>query len=1207
MPLEVSDADVQRLADGLLRELIERLCRAELCRAGLPLSAVKAGGHQSAGDAGIDVHVDLAGAPEGLDFISRGRSGLQAKAQAMPASRIAAEMLVQGRLKPAIHELIEQGGAYLLVSSKDSCTHKMLRERLAVMGRLAAEAGLPGAALDFIGADRLAAWVNQHPGVSLWLRERLDGAYQGWRGHGAWAAGAVDVGLLVDERHACVEAPGARMLTTPQALEEIRALLRRPGEVVRLAGLCGTGKTRLAQALFEDSWGDDPLPSLLAVYCDLAEAPLQPAVVDMTRRLAARGGRQVLVVDNCDPLVHRALSTALHQAPGGLSMLTVAHDVLDGEAEDTAVYQLSSASARLLHALLWYHWRVLGRLVRDQIAEASQGNARVAMALASAASRGGSVSGLPSAELFRRLFWQRTTHDPELQHVARVLALVHSFDATEPGDAGDDSEWGRLAQLAEMSPQRLSRYLGVLVTRRLVERRGRWCAVVPQALAHHLAGEGLRGISEVQVARHLLSHARLATALARRLSPLHASTDAQRLVEQWFARCPDLTLFSGQSLPSCEIFCRLAPVRPDLALARLEALTAQKGAGLLGEHRMSSRSAARKVALQLAYPAEQFARAAEVYVQLLLPDDDDDFPTSDDKGLHALFRVERSATSAPLETRLAVLAAWLDSRQPRQHLAMRALAEALKVDWWSDYATPFGAHVRDRGWQPQSPAERRDWYGCVLAFIAGRAALCPDQAASLAEVVACALPKLLQIDLIDAPLEDLLNSQFAQEHSQLLWQGLAVAAVHEWDREHRTGSHGAAALARRLERALWPTTLKARLEALVVVAPGGPLDVLTAERRERRLNGIEPIGEYEDLLIDAAVAMAGCLDAPGLIEHWTIRRPGHAALLGSYTAMACDDLREGWALLQTRFAAMDSEQRSSDFLQGFFHVLRRIDDELADDVLDGLLGEPVLMELCLELQASQPLTKKDVERLLVVAASGAVPVARFDLLRSGAALNGIAPSNCRRLLRAIAALPMGVGWPSISMQRWSKTASFRTTSLANSPWTCCSRSTTASKTVRNGPGSRRRPSRRLKAAKRDGWPSAWGEPWWAVFPSDGCRATRRPGWCSGFSRRSRASRWTSSSGPTTCSPLIDGITTRTGTPSATLRKRCCLRGLMRIPPRVIFCWPGTSLRCRRRPRASLRSRGRCWSGRLIGWPCWRCSGGAATRSNVPRPTITWER
>jgi hypothetical protein len=56
---EITAEDIARLDDEKLRDVVARLCEAELRRRGLSPSCVTWGGNQSAADGGIDVRVAL--------------------------------------------------------------------------------------------------------------------------------------------------------------------------------------------------------------------------------------------------------------------------------------------------------------------------------------------------------------------------------------------------------------------------------------------------------------------------------------------------------------------------------------------------------------------------------------------------------------------------------------------------------------------------------------------------------------------------------------------------------------------------------------------------------------------------------------------------------------------------------------------------------------------------------------------------------------------------------------------------------------------------------------------------------------------------------------------------------------------------------------------------------------------------------------------
>ena len=117
---EITGQDISELNDSDLRTLIARLCEAELRRSGLPISGVTAGGDQNAPDGGLDVRVSLAQPEDRTDFIPRANTGFQVKKPDMPRSEILKEMRPGGVVRPVIVELAEQGGAYIIVSSRAS-------------------------------------------------------------------------------------------------------------------------------------------------------------------------------------------------------------------------------------------------------------------------------------------------------------------------------------------------------------------------------------------------------------------------------------------------------------------------------------------------------------------------------------------------------------------------------------------------------------------------------------------------------------------------------------------------------------------------------------------------------------------------------------------------------------------------------------------------------------------------------------------------------------------------------------------------------------------------------------------------------------------------------------------------------------------------------------------------------------------------------
>ena len=120
---------IAALNDEDLRILIGRLCEAELRRHGLPVTAVTYGGSQIAPDGGIDVRVELPDETDVSGAIPRPNTGFQAKAEDMPAGKIANEMrpsvktaggLKRQLLRDRIKQLASKNGSFVIVCSKGS-------------------------------------------------------------------------------------------------------------------------------------------------------------------------------------------------------------------------------------------------------------------------------------------------------------------------------------------------------------------------------------------------------------------------------------------------------------------------------------------------------------------------------------------------------------------------------------------------------------------------------------------------------------------------------------------------------------------------------------------------------------------------------------------------------------------------------------------------------------------------------------------------------------------------------------------------------------------------------------------------------------------------------------------------------------------------------------------------------------------------------
>ena len=408
--VEITGDDIAALGDADLRALIGLLCEADYRLAGLPTKGIKWGGHQNAADGGLDVVVRDSISPPGTSFVPKNITGFQVKKSDMPKVEIIKEMRPKGSLRESIKTLIQENGAYIIVSSNGSTAETALARRINAMKEAVVdEIDHKNLHLDFFDRGRVATWLRSHPSMILWVRNKIGKPLQGWRSYENWAnsPGGVEEGYLFDDGlrlHDGTKTTGQE-LPVENGLLRLRYALSIPGTSVRLVGLSGVGKTRLVQALFDDRLGENALNKYQAIYADVSDKPV-PDPVTIANQFINDKTRAILIIDNCPPDLHHRLTQICSRQQSTVSLLTVEYDVRDDLPEETRVFRLEPASDNIIEKLISKRFAHISQVDTRTIASFSGGNARVAIALANTVQFGETLSRLNNEELFKRLFWQ---------------------------------------------------------------------------------------------------------------------------------------------------------------------------------------------------------------------------------------------------------------------------------------------------------------------------------------------------------------------------------------------------------------------------------------------------------------------------------------------------------------------------------------------------------------------------------------------------------------------------------------------------------------------------------------------------------------------------------------------------------------------------------------------------------------------------------
>jgi hypothetical protein len=1009
---DVSGEEIADLDDTDLRVLVGLLCEAEVRRIGGDASCVLWGGDQDAPDGGFDVNMDMPPSDRLPSFMQAGRVGFQVKKPNMPPSAITPEMRPKGELRPAIIDLIGVKGAYIIVSSGSSTTDSALKKRVAAM-REAAKAHDPNDDLhvDFLDQGRIATWVRNHPALILWVKSRIGNSYKGWRPYGMWAwlpEGGEDK-FLIEDQVRLIDDTGSdeEGMSSMDGIARLRADLSIPRKAVRLAGLSGVGKTRLVQALFDEEVGEYPLDQSLAFYADVSEAP-SPDAQAMVDQLAAQNIRAIVVLDNCPPELHRQTARSCANIGSQVSMISVEYDVREDLPLETNVYRLEAASDDLIARLVRLHHPHIGEVDADKIAEFSGGNARIADVLASTIKKGETLSGFKDEDLFKRLFQQRQDPNDELLTSAEALSIVYSFDG-EATDAA--SELAVLGSLIGKDAKVLYRDVSILWDRQLVQARSNWRAVLPHAIANRLAANLLKKSPPNDVTNTIMNSGseRLVKSFSRRLSFLHDSLVAQKIVGSWLA--PEGWLGEHDcnfNELGMSVFENIAPVCPEDALRAMERACEGSNADEFVSRSNSHRGKFVYLLRAIAFEPEFFERCVSILVPLALAEEADERTTNARSELEQMFRLQLSGTWASAEQREKMIVSLCDSDDPARRALGIELLDAALESWHftSAHRFDFGARPRDYGYLPKTYGDVKVWFERFVRLIERYADPSHPLSGEMRQRLASRFRGLWSFALMHDELTRVATSLDAQKPWNEGW--VAVRETRYFDyKEKKEPNLDDLARLNALEKILRPKNLIDLARIYAVSRGGYDLDTLDGEEeyeedgrsRYERVDDITcKIGRdlaVEDEMLDELLPELLSTNAP------------RAWMIGKGLAQGEQDRDAIWAKVEAAAREVPEEERNVSVMLGFLGEVRKDDSARANAILNDLVSDADFAGIFPLFQIAAGVDDEGVERLKTSLENGVAGVWLFQRLAWGRAHESIKDDQLAELLELLVGKPEG--------------------------------------------------------------------------------------------------------------------------------------------------------------------------------------------------------
>lgn len=969
---DIEKDELLRLSDTQLEELIARLAEAEVAIHGHSPACVNWSGSITAPDGGIDIHVQIPVYQLKAGFLVRPDTVFQAKKHKMPKAAIEKEMGTGKALSPIISEQARKQGSYIIVSLGDDCSPSGKADRLKAMrDAVKDDPNKSTLHLDFYDRSKLIQWLRQYPSVMLWVKGKLGQGYSGWQPYGAWSnppQGVTDT--LISAPGVTITLPSGKgqKLKIDEAISPMRALIRSTNKAVRITGLSGVGKTRIVQALFDESIGTDALDRTVAIYVDTGSEPV-PSATAMLDKLIAEDRRAFMILDNCPSELHASLASKVSAAGKEVSLITIEYDIRDDKPQTTEVIHIETDGPEVAEQLLIRRFPSIGQNNARRIAEFADGNARVALAIAERGEEGESLALLSDAQLFNRLFEQRNHPDGNLREQAEILSLVYSFSVSSPDAATDELEI--LGALFGYPRIQLFKAVTKLMERHIVQKRSHWRAILPHAIANRLAASALDSIpiEQLRVTFEAPDCERLLLSFSHRLGLLHDHPVAKEIVEAWLQPEGMLGRIAELNDISLLILGYIGPVAPEALLNRIEAvLSSSDFKGMQSGYNPQRRSILRLLQL-MAYEPNAFERCARLLIRMAEDEADNNDLDSARNMVPRLFQAYLSGTHASLSQRIALMNECITSSiNTRRSLGFKMLSTALDGPPWSGFGVnEFGARPRDYGYEPNY-GELVEWRSAFIDVAIQLAASGDPELERLARSILADkfrgiwFQEAMRDKLVDAART--LNAFSPWEEG---WK--AVRSMIYFDYTKHSDGDDVEPLPDNLaalEKLLEPTELIPTIKTYVL-STNHDYCALDAEFDHEDSNKSTAAGkrlEAKALQLGQDFALSNHVLEELGSELFSVGGMPYRAIFGRGLAQGANDLRVGWQRLVEQIENQPDINKEFGVIGGFIEEVDSVDPEIAQEFLDQCAQHPELQQVLVGLHPWGKFTVNDLDRCM---------------------------------------------------------------------------------------------------------------------------------------------------------------------------------------------------------------------------------------------------
>ncbi|MDH4555600.1 hypothetical protein E8F11_10490 [Pseudomonas sp. BN417] len=988
-PFKVESADINKLSDIQLTQLLKELLHSEAFHFGIAQRAVEVSLNIITGDGGEDGRISWEKGPASTDYIPNRLTLFQNKATDMGPAAYGKEILTdKGLIKPIVEQVLDEGGSYVVFTTQELNTKqkkeriKKIRESLAAKGKSYAET----CDLQIYDSSQIAGWVNKYISAIV--------AVQHWGGR------PVERGLktyaLWSEHEDLSRLPFAAVASRSGVVEQLKKGLITPKACFRVVGLSGLGKTRTAFQVFSE----DEVTRNLVVYVDANHAPNIDALVADWVSLDYQA---IIVVDNCEYRLHERLIKEVRRENSKISLLTLDYN-FDSISAPTVCFKLEQMTdGELLQLLSPVYSSALPDL--DRIVGFAQGFPQMAVLLAEARlNEDPRIGFLTEDELARKLLWGRNeVENPEHLKILQACSLFDVFGIEKEAEC----QLSYISEVAGVHVDDVFSCIQEYSSRGLIDRRGRFGQVVPKPLAIRLAGQWWTKTRENKQ-RELVDSipSGMIEGFCSQVEKMDFHSDVKLLTEKL---CGPQAPFGLAEVILSErgsrLFRSFVNVNPDATAAAifrtLASLSHDQLLSIEGDTRRNLVWGLEK----LCFHADLFMESS--WCMLLLASAENESWSNNATGMFSqLFRINLSGTAAEPEARFSLLRQAMDINQTAVDMVLlSALEQAINTYGGSrTVGAEFqGTKAPLEEWRPEVWQEVFDyWQAAVDLYIVmldrgerQKEKVLNDVGGSIRGFVSRG-----RIDMLDFAIRRIVESNGRYWPSALE----SIKNIFEYDSE-----------------GLGKTAVSALNSWLALLSPEG------ADLAEKlRIVVVNPPWEHRKMesgsYVDSAAENARSLaleiakDVGLLLPNIKLLLVGDQRQSYSFGRQLILELTDEGVLLDRVLEELSGiGQANISFVLGLYRGLYEKSPGIWQDYIDRVSRKPELIGYYPSFICTGLIQVQHLNKLLDLIGEGTIPASSATALSYGSVTDGLAPEVVADFCLKLSALGSNAAWPALDV------------------------------------------------------------------------------------------------------------------------------------------------------------------------------------------------